>query len=311
MKKTYLSRTILLIFLSITLTNCTNGEETMFSKQPILSVKISAYLCKFDLRVNDVSVASNKRNIPTEVTIPINHWIQKGENEIRLIQNISEQESMEGSSCAVTLLVKENGAAKATAKTITNLKLEKGINKSLLKSKLSSKTLEASKNGTVISSDVDLKTDEKKLILQRTVSLPINLPQWKWLSSDKITDTKEIRAALYNEYERVHKVLENKNFSALGQLMSERLIELGSAFYMTPQEMAESSGLQSNATDPEVELVALDPDIEIEIMGDGKLIKITRWNSKPQVGYVYKDQSASMGYHLVYRKSGNQWILTR
>ena len=311
MKKIYLSQAILLIFLSITLTNCTNGEETMFSKQPILSVKISAYLCKFDLRVNDVSVASNKRNIPTEVTIPINHWIQKGENEIRLIQNISEQESMEGSSCEVTLLVKENGAAKATAKAITNLKIEKGINKSLLKSKLSSKTLKASKNGEVISGEVNSKTDRNKLTLQRMISLPINLPQWKWLSSDKITDTKETRAILYNEYERVHKILENKNFSALGQLMSERLIELGSAFYMTPQEMAESSDFQSNASDPELELASLDPDIEIEIMGNSQLIKIMRWNSEPQIGYVYKDRSATILYHLIYRKSGNQWILTR
>jgi len=310
MRKTRIFQVLLSIVLIFTLPIIAKGE-TMFSKQPIISVKISAYLCKFDLRVNDVSVASNKRDFPTEVTIPVNHWIQNGSNTISLIQDISEQDSMEGSSCEVTLLVKENGTDKSTAKSITNIKLLEGVNNSSGESRLNSNTLQVTENGNVISNKVSFKDEQDKLVLQRVISLPIVLPKWKWFSGDLISDTKETRASLYAEYEKVHSALKSVGLSYIRQVFNERLIELGAAFYKAPQEMASLSGLQDSVIDPELELVPLDPDIEVEIMGNNRLIKITRWNSEPQVGYVYKDGSATVGYHLIYRKKGNQWILTR
>ncbi len=310
MKKIKIIQISLSIILILTLPIIAKGE-TMFSKQPIISVKISAYLCKFDLRINDVSVASNNQNFPTEVTIPINHWIQNGNNNIYLIQDISEQESMEGSSCEVTLLVKENGTDKSTAKSITNLKLIEGVNDSSGESRLDSNTLRTTEKGNVISNKASFKAEQDSLVLERVFSLPVNLPKWKWFSSGTIIDNKETRTSLYAEYEKMHKALKNKRLTYIGQVFNERLIELGAAFYKTPQEMASLSGFQASAIDPELELAPLDPNIKVEIMGNGKLIKLVRWNGKAQIGFSYIDKSAFVLYDLIYRKSGNQWILTR
>jgi len=276
-------------------------------------LKVSAVSCNFDIQVNGHEVFSHKMIYPISGKFPINQWFQNGENKITIIQRVKDQNSIEESSCEVTLLLKQNGEKDAEKKVITNLKLENGKDISLISSKLDAITLEPSKDGKMVSEETNLNIGNKQLTLERVVSLELDFPKWKYLSSDIIKDTKENRASLYAEYEKIHKILSDKNVKLLRQFMDERVTEYAAASNMTWQESYDFSEIETDALDPEQELLDLErlSDNEFKITGDGKLVELTRWNGKAQIVYGYKDESFYGYYSLIFRKSGNQWVLTR
>jgi len=277
-----------------------DSVKKTFKKHPIVSLKINAVSCKFNVQVNGYEIFSNEYIYPISGKFPINHCIQNGENIITITQIFNNQEAIKGSSCKVSLLIKQYGDDNSEAEVITSLKLENGKDTSL-------------ENSKMISKNSNIKFDSNKIVLQHVVSTPTNIPKWNWFSSDIITDTKENRASLYKEYQKIHKALSNKNLKLVKQLMSERLIEYGASFNLTPQEMFVLSNIETDILDQEQELLPLEKieDNEFVIMGNGKLVKITRWNGAAQIIFGYKDESLYGEYELIYRKSGDQWILTR
>lgn len=243
---------------------------------------------------------------------PLNLWLQRGKNTFKLVNtNIFENTSIEESSCEATLLIKQNEAPKETALAITNLVLEKAQDISQTEKRLDKDTFRLSDEGSIIIEKTVYLSGENSASVQRDVSLPINLPKWQWLTSDVIVDTEAIRKSLFKQYQYIHSLLAKKDESAVVALMNERLEETARGFYKPYSQIAKVTGVRDAMKDYEMTLFPVDPDFEFEIMGNGRLAKITRWDGSAQIVFVENDQSSALYFDFIFRKQANRWILTR
>ena len=61
-----------------------NVVKSILKNKPIFSVKAKISGCAYNVRINDVSIISENDGSSDDVTIPVNEWLQSGDNQLSL-----------------------------------------------------------------------------------------------------------------------------------------------------------------------------------------------------------------------------------
>lgn len=296
----------------------------MLENKPYFTVAVDTAGCRYDIRINDVPVVSDRNGFPVTVDIPVNHWMQSGENELSMhLHPLPKHEGLSrDTECSATLKVRESGTSVELNQSVASVsfsgnELESGTGAggSSPSGQFDHRSaFTADSGGAVFVDEVNVEpTDDKQGIkVSRSITLPLPFPRWSWFDSDVIPDSEEIRTELVTQYQRIWDAAQSKRVEDLMLFFLERSRELAAAFYRTTDEMQGRIGLKETSEDPELELFGLYPDDTLlEVFGGGRLARLTSWDGEAAIGFNYVDGSGSTDFDFVFRKSGDKWIITR
>lgn len=300
------------------------GRMSVFDSKPYVSVAVNTSGCAYDIRVNDVSIINDDQGIPVTVDIPVNHWLQLGENELSMyLTPIPSMDAFnEETACSATLLVRESGSSVDANRPIADIKFLGVLANGTTATEGSSPAgrfdphgdLQPDESGRVVVGEVTVERFGSRagVVVHRSIGLPLLLPRWNWIDSDVIPENEETKRELVRAYERIWNAANEKNVDSIMPLFLERSGELAVAFHRSTDEMQRQIGLKDASENPELKLYDLEAeDAELVVFAGGRLAKLTRWDGDQPIVFVYVDESAAECFDVIFRKSGDQWIITR
>ncbi len=336
MKKVFLISVIIFGLINLTCVNAKQEGKSMLKGKPFFSIHYDTEGCAYEIRVNDVPIDSDKEGGPMATTIPIDQWLQSGENTITVYLNPqpdAKDVAKAGQSCNITtkFLVGQNNQPKSSDVPISIVKYhsspvklssdKSAIDGSAPAGKFDSKDkFKEDENGDVTISPITIKTKETKngqgVILTRTIELKTPFPKWKWLTSDKIENNESTKKELIVLYHNIWQALRDENFKYLKPLLKERANEMAKAMYLPPAKKNAISDFINEVNDQKLELgedvgsVSQDK-LFLRVFGDGKLARLVAPDGGPVIFFNAKDGSYSDSYDFIFRKQDGKWIITR
>ena len=313
--------------------------STILMDKPYFTITVESNLCVGALFFNG-QVLSMAEMMPLKFDVPVNHWIRKGDNELRMmLAPIDEQGKMgkfpSSMKCTLTLRVRPSGSSLSDNVTVATLsfvaKDPSGMESNTPEGWLDSKMAFASaKNGDIhIGKAKRVPFHDVGAVVTRTIALPpIGLPEWKFVESDNITglsapdidgqlDDKTV-ASLKKEllpiYKKIWSALKANKLKDVLPLFEERNGETDAAFFKKPGETGQklAEELTKRASDKTIKLYPItDNNIVLHVSENDKLVRLAQNNDKALL--CYSDPVNHVGYYydVILRKSGNNWIITR
>jgi hypothetical protein len=268
-----------------------------------------------------------------EMTIPINEWLANGENTVSVkitpLETAKKIVAM-GQQCEATIsiLVGKNSQPKSADIVINKLHYISAADKilnsptNIIGSTTAGKydsgnNFNASHDGDVEIDPMIIKSIKGKygmgIQLEQKINLPLSLPKWKWLMSDKIANDEETKKELIKEYHKIWQALHDKNLQLIAPFFKERTTELAEAYYKSFEEMSPIPNLEKEIHNNQVIQGGDIPEeyAYLHIFGNGHLASITRWNGEAAIFFNYKDGGMHDNYDIIFRKQGDKWIITR
>ena len=198
------------------MSGCQAKESDKMSKiqkeQRFVELKIDSEGINYYVKFNDVKVFNESGQAPVNDTVPINHWLINGDNELFVSVNFKDHEKAieraktNALTVSVMLRIKNNGKSRSFTLTkhdlgISDERLQQ-VEKGELSFSLEDKTrLVASKSSQT--KEIDLSTlftdgttgvvaakewaskDAKAWTrFEQTVSMDLGFPEWAYLTSD-------------------------------------------------------------------------------------------------------------------------------
>lgn len=137
----------------------------------------------------------------------------------------------------------------------------------------------------------------------------VNVPRWRWLDSDVMRDSAELRQALMNEYEDIWTRLKRGNSADVAARLQERTAEYRTALFASPADVPDDYGLSAMRPD---ELFPLEPeDAELQIYAEGRLAEFVRWDGTPLIVYQKSGGLTGQFFSFVFRRQGGAFIVSR
>jgi len=325
---------ILVLFLSLfsAAFSASNQGDILMNK-PYITMHIDINGCTYQVLVNDVPIMSDADGIPVTVDLPVNEWLKSGANSFSLkLGPVKDAKALaqEGQNChaIATLQVREFGASNSSEVLLSKLDYQSTPTLlSTIKSSYQSSTeagkfaiesdkLTQTEKGNIEIGSVDIQKYKghygQGVELKRSISLPLPFPKWAWLSSDKIPDDQQTKAALIQQYKRIWEDIQSKNIKAIAPLFSERIREYSAAYFQPQSDMNVVKEIENAANNNSLELGAFIPKYEyLHVFGDGRLAKLTTWDGSASIYFNYKNEDMSENFDLIFRKSSDKWIITR
>ena len=314
------------------------GSDVLMER-PYFSISLESDLCMGFVLLNGQLLHAVEMET-VKFDLPVNHWIKKGDNELMmLLAPVDEQGEMgkfnKSTRCSMTLRVRPSGSGLAANVTIAALQFDAkgttGIEGNTAAGRLDSKKEFAlAKNGDVVIGKAKRETFQGMgALVTRTVTLPeIGLPEWKFSKSDNITDLsgpdidgrldEETSARLKKEllliYRKIWSALKAGTVEKILPLFDERSIETDAAFFKKPGETASrlAKELKDRASDSSIKLFPITDDNVLLLVSDNnKLVRLSQNDRKALL--CFSDSANGVGYYydVIFRKSGNKWIITR
>lgn len=309
----------------------------MLAPKPLLSAKLEITHCPYELYVNGGLVAQDDDGLPARDEHPLNHWLRSGKNEIALHLDESEGDP-DRCEARVAILLAEHGAAPGTEpSTLFDL----------------SYPAAAAPGGPAESSSPPGSYDERGhpssagpvqvgpvsvhqlpgrydgyRVVARTFELPVPFPEWAFLHSERQKplwehanpdDAVPHYKALLAEYERLRKLLYDRDVNAFLNACEERSREIDLAYYKQPGETRQALERQIKATmdDPKYALGTVATDAggwwRLTIGSLGTLSALTTGaHASPILRYEMKDGTPfSIVLPLTFRAEQGRYIVTR
>jgi hypothetical protein len=320
-----------------------SSRNNMLTEKPYFSISLESDLCMGYFLLNgQLLYAAEMARVKFD--LPVNHWIRKGENElVMMLAPVDEQGNFgkfpRNMKCTMTLRVRQSGSNSEKTLTIAALKFAAkdptGIESNTPERRLDSK------NGFVPANKGDVLISKAKkepfqevgaavgAIVTRSITLPeIGLPEWKFFKSDNITNLsgvdiagrldKETSDRLKKEllpiYRQIWSALKARKLEEVLPLFEERNNEMDAAFFRKPGETGNmlAKELKDNASDPKKKLWPItDDNVIIQLYDNNKLVRLSQNNDKPLLSFDHVTVKGSSSYDVIFRKSGNKWIITR
>jgi len=235
----------------------------------------------------------------------------------------------------MTLRVRKTGSNSGENLTVAALKFTAkdwtGIEGNTPEGRLDSRKgfARAGKGDVVVGKAKKESFQEIGAIVARTVTLPkIGLPEWKFFKSDNITDLSgvDIEAQLEEEtsnrlkrellpiYRKIWSALEANKVEEVLPLFEERNNETDAAFFKKPGETGDmlAKELKDMASDPSKKLWPItDDNVIIHLYDNNKLVRLAQNNRNPLLSFDDVTAKVAHHYDIIFRKSGNEWIITR
>jgi hypothetical protein len=278
--------------------------------------------------------------MPVKFDLPVNHWIKEGENELSMMLAPVDEQGNFGKfprtmKCTMTLRIRQSGSNSTENLTIASLKFvandPTGIKGNTPEGRLDSKNgFGPSQKGDVLVSKAKKEPfQEVGVIVSRSVTLPqIGLPEWKFFKSDNITNlsgvdmegrldeetSNRLKKELLPIYRRIWSALESRNVEEVLPLFEERNEETDAAFFKKPGDTGTmlAKELKDRASDPKIKLWPItDDNVIIQLYDNNKLVRLAQNNRKPLLSFDVVKIRGAYYYDVIFRKSGDKWIITR
>jgi hypothetical protein len=322
----------------LTASTATQGPKTgMFAGKPYVTLRIQAESMPFQVHVNDAPVSYSQTGGPADETYPINQFLNAwGDNVFSILaipwtQADDTHRFDEPAFIKVTVLVQEAGALDKPGVAIGTLAFrgKHGNTPQALEESSSAGTFDSAKQlaessrGDVVVGQPHIRrfTSAETLIASRTIAMPMPLPQWEFLRSDKIVFDLDIDrpsdVELYEQvlaaYEVVWKGLKAGQVDAILSLFEERSRNNDAAFYLPPgTSQAKLKALLEEAChDPGLQLRALHREEPWTLdVGPGQ--RTVRFMTGPQGSAALRftdDVGLSTALPITFRKQGERFII--
>ena len=300
---------MVLLSLSLLPNSLTAGEIKMSYKKPYVTADVTTYECLYDIRINDGFVQTDRSLWGDTSGIPVNEWLQPGENELSLHikpfdapfydsyygkkeeENTRRLEEAKACNVMVTLKVHESGNMSNRESLLTvsyqhdykGLQPELSIERTELSNSSASGRYVYSKTESVmpaegqsdlIVGDIEIsRTDKGGVLIKRRFSMDLPFPRWRYLDADLIENTPEIKRSLYDEYVKLEQMLNSGKFDQLSRLFSERKEEMNIAYYSDGSKETDMGKVFARVmNNPNLKLYPTKPEEYEEILGYSKLV---------------------------------------
>lgn len=312
------------------------GSDILLDK-PYFSITLDANLCTGFVLLNGQLLHPLAMET-VKFDIPVNHWIKKGDNELMMmLAPMDEQGNMgefpQNTRCAITVRVRTSGSSSRENLTITTLAFaaKDGIEGSAPEGRLDSKKgFALAKDGDVLVGKVRIEPfQEIARLVTRTITLPdIGIPEWKFYKSDNITEisgpdidgrlgeetSERLKKELLPIYRKIWSALEAQKVEEVLPLFEERGQEVDEAFFKNQGETNSrlAKELKERASDSSIKLFPItDDNVLLQVFDNNKLVRLSQNSGKALI--CFSDPVNHVGYYydVIFRKSGEKWIITR
>ncbi|MEM9458015.1 MAG: hypothetical protein AAGF11_27805 [Myxococcota bacterium] len=297
---------------------------------------IDAGACRFEVRINDVSILASDVARPFDVEFPVSEWIVEGTNQIAALvqpprvftedgEERVDQEHFDPAESALrlTLWVKRNGAPRDERIAITTLNFVardtappgRGIESSAAAGRLDSRRRMARDDeaGDVLVSTVTLERDDEPpfdAFMVRDVTMPSPFPRWAWQDGLRIEDDEPTRDALVAELQRVWAQVAARDVAAVEQLQAIKATEYQAAYYLDDAGKRDALPLVDLMQTDALTLQPLPTDLTLQVFADGRLARLVDDDGDPPLVLV---SAEDVGYFvgLTYCRTDAGWVLVR
>jgi len=316
-----------------------SGRSNAVLGKPYYSISLESNLCMGYFLLNG-QLLHTAEMTPVRFDVPVNHWMRKGENQlVMMLAPVDEQGNLgkfsRNMKCTMTLRVRESGSNSGENVTIAALtfvaKDPTGIKSNTPEQRLDSKNgYTPAKNGDVLVGKAKKEPfQDVGAIVTRSITLPeIGLPEWKFFTSDNITNlssvdiesrldeetSNKLKKELLPIYRKIWSALETRKVEDVLPLFEERNSETDAAFFKKPGETGNmlAKELRDGASDPKKKLWPItDDNVVIQLYDNNKLVRLSQNNGKPLLSFDDVANHLAYHYDVIFRKSGNEWIITR
>lgn len=225
----------------------------MLQGKPFFSVRVDVSGCRYEVRINDVTVVSDQNGYPVTVNFPVNEYIANGENELTvylmpLVEDIYEETTTElTKDCKgfVALQVRQSGTPDSENQEISRIQFNGPVdNPDLLSGSTQAVKLDStngfaqSENGDVSVSEVQSVTWAFRDNIKPEINFPeyFSRPQSKFLPIEKgikvsqnlflksnLPDWAWLQSEKINAHENVRLELYQEFLSLQNLLLSDKL----------------------------------------------------------------------------------------
>lgn len=303
------------------------------NNSPYFTLKVESFGVSFFTNINGVTIYKElDNNGQISTTIPINNYMSPEKNflEIEALPPEAGSKFNPNSHILISLQVAPNDN-KDKIITLTSIIFSgnatngKHAEKSSSSGNFRSTDGQPDKDGDIIIGQISYKKIneyEGGVAISRELSAPSTIPKWEFLNSDEIPNLESLSDneyyslldSLLEEYLKIQNAIKNKSTSQVINLFKERNIETDKAFYLTPgtTEAKISKSLSDVENDNDLGLIELKRDsVDFTVEPNNRLISLTRTGLTPAISLDFKNGYGSQRYNLIFRREGNNWILTR
>lgn len=326
---------LLFIFMMLSLPNVKGENMSILDDKPLYKISINGSGEKYIVWINGV-VVYQEMDASSQITttLPVNHWMRSGANNIELSIFPSGQDKKPNKNAEIDirLLVSSNNNPE-TEHAITSIVFKGGMveeNKPFGASGPSGRfdsrnNFAADSSGDVVVDDVIRESSKNSggvISGERKVHASSSLPLWSFFNSDDLPNIDAMSDAEYYKfldtlllyYLKVQKAIETSQTDTVVSMFEERNRELDSAFYLPPgtTEAKIRKSLKDAAENANLELLILKQEhVSFTIEDNKKLASLTRSGQDPAIILNFKNGAGSQHYPLMFRYQRGQWILTR
>lgn len=308
----------------------------MLLNKPVFTLRLNMQDCRFVVRLNGVQISRDDEGDSLSVNIPVNQWMRTGANEITLslLTFKGKYPISPEARCEVSLQVRPDNGTEEQTVTISRLVFSgklasvgsKGIEESTAAGQYdSTQQFFAVRKGDVTISEATIgphPEDHKSKQAKQTITLTTPFPEWAFFKSDTLpevgpmTDDAEYDRYVDNllvYYKQIYDALKSKNIDPVLPMFEERNREIDQAFYLQPGTTAQkiAKALKDAANDPNLELLGMSSkSLAIRTQENRKLVELVRSSGNGPIVFNIRG-GGSESYPIIFRKQGNQWIITR
>ncbi len=323
---------VITVFLSFIFSMPLMGKS-MQLEEPFYKAYIKTEGLKYRVVVNGFDIKSDASLHPLTVEIPINQFVRTGDNkfEVQIFPLSREGNLYKNDSAFVDVEFRlyteltEYVVLSELHYSAKNEEAEKPFKGCSVEGRYRLKDNDFEKDGDgeyIISSlnSTVLENEYNKTYLYHTVTMPTPFPEWKFLTSDPISDPKNFKGkdqiinglvgAPFKVLEGIHTALSKKDIDSIMPLFKERNNEMDKAFYYKPgtyEKMLRDS-LQEEF-DKNMILEDIKIDHAVPMVSPG--LNVIQLGLGPLIYFYNEDESVFNKYDIFFRKQGDQWIITR
>jgi len=246
--------------------------DTTTKEQRFIELQIKSSGLDYYINFNDVETFSELRESPVSETVPVNHWLNNGENRLRVGVNFQDQEkaikAAQESELVVSVILRIKNGETERSHTLSRFDLaisqdklklvEKGELSLTIKDKdkliasdsWGKNTIDLEKlflDGTKGMIEVNdwVTADEKSWTdFDQVINMDLGFPEWAYLTADDLnppggmSDDEYFALSdnLYLEYKKVWDLMKVKNKAELLPMFELRASEFDAAYYLPKGE---------------------------------------------------------------------------
>ena len=328
------------ILLTILFTTILQAEDSMLTKKPYFTYRIETKGALYEAKINGIVLEKDTRGDALNFEQPVNQYMRTGKNRIGFQLYTRTPEEFDQAKITVSLYVNQDGASETQKKLLSQVTfkasdfaLEKNTRQAIQASMPavrldSTNQFLASDNGDVIVHAPQIEPSKVRPYayhIFQDIELETPFPLWGFFEADKLDFPDawadfvknadyyqgNIIKPLFEEHNKLFKVLKTQDFDKILPLFSERNHEYDIALYYpegTYNKMLKKA-LQDDFDDKDSTLKLDEFDYATPAVSSNK--DLIRIGSPEMIYFENEEHSLYSKYPIWFYKKDGKWIISR